>query len=306
LSGTALPVANGGTGQTSYTDGQLLIGNTTGNTLTKTTLTAGSGISITNGAGLISIASTATGTVTSVTGTSPVVSSGGTTPAISLAANYGDTQNPYASKTANFVLAAPNGSAGVPTFRAVVAADIPTLNQNTTGNAATVTTNANLTGAITSSGNATSLGSFTSAQLATALTDETGTGANVFATSPTLVTPALGTPTALVGTNITGTANSLNAGLGVNQTWQGVTGSRAIGTTYTNSTGKPITVTISYTCSLANTVQGLVIDGTTVYASSVSVNTFASGFTLIVPDGATYVTVTNNGTLTLVTWAELR
>ena len=52
-----LPVANGGTGQTSYTDGQLLIGNSTGNTLTKATLTAGTGITITNGAGSISIAS---------------------------------------------------------------------------------------------------------------------------------------------------------------------------------------------------------------------------------------------------------
>ena len=80
-----------------------------------------------------------TGTVTSVTGTSPVVSSGGTTPAISLAASYGDTQNPYASKTANYVLAAPNGSSGVPTFRAIVASDIPTLNQNTTGTASNVT-----------------------------------------------------------------------------------------------------------------------------------------------------------------------
>ena len=80
------------------------------------------------------------GTVTSVTGTSPVASSGGATPAISLSAGYGDTLNPYASKTANYFLAAPNGSAGVPTFRAVVAADIPTLNQNTTGSAATLTT----------------------------------------------------------------------------------------------------------------------------------------------------------------------
>ena len=78
------------------------------------------------------------------------------------------------------------------------------------GNATTVVTNANLTGAVTSSGNATSLGSFTSAQLLAALTDETGTGANVFATSPTLVTPALGTPSALVGTNITGTATNFN------------------------------------------------------------------------------------------------
>ena len=55
LAGT-LAVANGGTGQTTYTNGQLLIGNTTGNTLTKATLTAGTGITITNGAGSITIA----------------------------------------------------------------------------------------------------------------------------------------------------------------------------------------------------------------------------------------------------------
>lgn len=72
------------------------------------------------------------------------------------------------------------------------------------GNAATVTTNANLTGAITSSGNATSLGSFTSANLLAALTDETGTGSSVFSISPTLVTPLLGTPTSGVLTNCTG------------------------------------------------------------------------------------------------------
>jgi len=78
------------------------------------------------------------GGVTSVTGTSPIASSGGTTPAISLNTAYGDTLNPYASKTANYILAAPNGTAGVPTFRAIVAADIPTLNQNTTGSAGSV------------------------------------------------------------------------------------------------------------------------------------------------------------------------
>jgi hypothetical protein len=99
-----------------------------------------------NGKGLVTAVSSGTAPVTSVSGTSPVVSSGGATPAISLAAGYGDTQNPYASKTANFVLAAPNGTAGVPTFRAVVAADIPTLNQNTTGNAATATTATNQSG----------------------------------------------------------------------------------------------------------------------------------------------------------------
>lgn len=50
-----LPVANGGSGQSTYTNGQILIGNTTGNTLTKATLTQGVFQSITNGAGSITI-----------------------------------------------------------------------------------------------------------------------------------------------------------------------------------------------------------------------------------------------------------
>lgn len=93
-------------------------------------MNSGTGISVTGTYPNFTITNTSPssgGTVTSVTGTSPVVSSGGTTPAISLASGYGDTQNPYASKTANYVLAAPNGSAGAPTFRALVSADIPAL-----------------------------------------------------------------------------------------------------------------------------------------------------------------------------------
>jgi hypothetical protein len=69
-----LPVANGGTGSTTTpTNGQLLIGNGTGFSLA--TITQGSGISVTNSAGGITIASTVTpgtGTVTSVTGTGTV------------------------------------------------------------------------------------------------------------------------------------------------------------------------------------------------------------------------------------------
>lgn len=77
-------------------------------------------------------------------------------------------------------------------------------------------TNANMTGAVTSVGNATSLGSFTSSNLSTALTDETGSGASVFATSPTLVTPVLGAAT---GTSLAlgGTINA-NAVLDVQST----------------------------------------------------------------------------------------
>ena len=82
---------------------------------------------------------------------------------------------------------------------------------NVTGTAAgltagNVTTNANLTGHITSVGNAAVLGSFTSAQLLAALTDETGTGAAVFATSPTLVTPTIGAATATTVNKVTFTA----------------------------------------------------------------------------------------------------
>jgi hypothetical protein len=120
------------------------------------------------------------GTVTSVTGTSPVVSSGGATPAISLASGYGDTQNPYASKTANNFLAAPNGTAGAPTFRSIVAADIPTLNQNTTGTASNVTGTVAIanggTGATTNTAARTNLGATT-------------LGANIFTiTNPSAVT----------------------------------------------------------------------------------------------------------------------
>jgi hypothetical protein len=74
-----------------------------------------------------------------------------------------------------------------------------------TGTASSTTNIPNLTGAITSNNTTTSLGSFSSANLATALTDETGSGSAVFATSPTLVTPVLGaasaTSLAISGTN---------------------------------------------------------------------------------------------------------
>jgi len=66
-SGTALPSANGGTGQTSYTDGQLLIGNSSGG-LSKNLLTAGSGVSITNGNGSITISATGTSGVSTFSG----------------------------------------------------------------------------------------------------------------------------------------------------------------------------------------------------------------------------------------------
>jgi hypothetical protein len=51
-----LPVVNGGTGQSSYLNGELLIGNSTGNTLSKATLTGTANqVNITNGTGTITL-----------------------------------------------------------------------------------------------------------------------------------------------------------------------------------------------------------------------------------------------------------
>lgn len=117
LAGT-LAVANGGTGQTTYTNGQLLIGNSTGNTLTKATLTAGTGVTITNGAGSITISATGSGTVTSVnasggtTGMSfsggPITTSGTLTMAGTLAVANGGTA--LTSTPSNGQLLVGNGS----------------------------------------------------------------------------------------------------------------------------------------------------------------------------------------------------
>ena len=111
-----------------------------GNLAVQPTLVSGTNIKTINSNSILGSGDLViTGGVSSVSATTPVVATGTTTPVISLASSYGDTQNPYASKTANNILAAPNGTAGVPTFRAIVGADIPTLNQNTTGTAANVT-----------------------------------------------------------------------------------------------------------------------------------------------------------------------
>ena len=142
-----LPVVNGGTGQSSYTDGQLLIGNTTGNTLTKTSLTAGSGVTITPGSGSITIAATGSGgTVTSVTASSPLASSGGATPNISftgtLATANGGTGNANGTvaklATTNFSIEESGGKLifkyGATTIASMTSAGVFTTLSNITAN----------------------------------------------------------------------------------------------------------------------------------------------------------------------------
>jgi hypothetical protein len=140
--GNAVAYNRGGTGQSSaFVAGGIVYGSTTSALAVTAVGTTGQVLTST-GSGTPTWTTPTTGTVTSVTATSPVASSGGATPDISLSSGYGDTLNPYASKTAKYVLAAPNGANGVPTFRALVASDVPTLNQDTTGSAGSlVTTN---------------------------------------------------------------------------------------------------------------------------------------------------------------------
>jgi hypothetical protein len=157
-SGTALPVANGGTGQTSYTDGQLLIGNSTGNTLSKATLTAGTGVTITNGSGTITIAATGSGgTVSSVAQSftgglisvagSPITSSG--TLALTVAGTSGGI--PYFSSASTWASSAALTQYGVIYGGGAGATPVATA-AGTTGQVLTATTGGAPTWAAASGG----------------------------------------------------------------------------------------------------------------------------------------------------------
>jgi hypothetical protein len=93
-------------------------------------------------------------------------------------------------------------------------------------------------------------------------------------------------------------------GIGVGQTWTNVTASRAVGTTYTNSTSLPITVVIAFAFPSAGGTGVLTVAGVAIQFGQVNSAyiQLASG-TAIVPAGATYVF---SGSVTINQWLELR
>jgi hypothetical protein len=98
------------------------------------------------------------------------------------------------------------------------------------------------------------------------------------------------------------------AAVGFSQTWQNVTGSRAAGTTYTNSTGRPIEVNISGRSFNLTCVLTLIVSGVSVHESYFFFNTGSqtnpATLTATVPNGATY-SVSSSG-YSIQIWAELR
>jgi hypothetical protein len=103
--------------------------------------------------------------------------------------------------------------------------------------------------------------------------------------------------------------SSLNPTIGVGQSWSNVLSNRALGTAYTNTTSKPIMVSLSgagFTAPVppavvaAPSTISLSING--VVVSKTDANNTVQG---IVPAGSAYI-ATTTGTVTLVNWAELR
>jgi hypothetical protein len=150
------------------------------------------------------------------------------------------------------------------------------------------------------SGVATFLGTPSSANLAAALTDETGTGANVFATSPTLVTPILGTPTSATLTNATGLPISTGvSGLGTGvATFLATPSSANLIAAVTNETGTGALVfgtspTIGTPTLTTPTVTGLTLNDASIIFEGATADAFETTLTVTDPTADRTITLPN-------------
>jgi len=120
----------------------------------------------------------------------------------------------------------------------------------------------------------------------------------------TLIAPNTNNTDVLMLPDGTGTLALTTSSIGYGQTWQNVVSSRSLGTTYTNTTGRPIMVSVT-TYSTYNPATSITVSGVQVAYSQPNTNggnnAYASAIA-IVPAGATYVVNGSN----ILLWAELR
>lgn len=140
-------------------------------------------------------------------------------------------------------------------------------------------------------------GAFTVAKIqTTTVSGTTGSGNVVFSTSPTLVTPALGTPSALVGTNITGTAAGLTAGtVTTNANLTGPITSTGNATAVASQTGTGSTFVMNTSPTLVTPVIGAAT-GTSLSVSGQLTSTVATGTAPLVVSSTTQVANLNAAT----------
>lgn len=94
-------------------------------------------------------------------------------------------------------------------------------------------------------------------------------------------------------------------GLGVGQTWQDVTGSRVLGTTYTNNTGRPISIS-GYVNNSSGGRISIAVGGVVIWNMQAASGVPPMPFSAVIPIGATYAVTLTTGSGTLAIWAELR
>ena len=133
-----------------------------------------------------------------------------------------------------------------------------------------------------------------------------GNGSGGFSTATSGTDYVIPSGTVANATNATLSTNCTNA-IGYSQTWQNVGGSRAYNTNYTNSTGKPIMVSVTAHTSSNYASYVAYVDGVNAGQSGAGAATFYPGaLTFIVPAGSVYQINTSGTSFTTDMWTELR